>query len=85
MKILTETFHLISIGKTKERSTRQPSAQAQAPLVSYHKNKQIFRLFIEKTCLFIMKILTETCHLISVGKTKERSTRRPSAQAQNPG
>jgi hypothetical protein len=29
--------------------------------------------------------LTETFHLISVGKTKERSTRRPSAQAQDPG
>jgi hypothetical protein len=40
---------------------------------------------MEKTCLFIMKILTETFHLISVGKTKERSTRRPNAQAQNPG
>jgi hypothetical protein len=40
---------------------------------------------MEKTYLFIIKILAETFHLISVGKTKERSTSRPSAQAQAPG
>jgi hypothetical protein len=65
IKILTETFHLISVGK--ERSTRRPSAQAQNPGQLPLNIGNFLCFLIEKTCLFIMEILTETFHLISVG------------------